>query len=272
MRWRGEADCPNVTANATDQEVAIQTFKLPPRSVSVHPGPNNGVVVCWRSPVKGTVRITGGVTRRRPAGRRRHCLGHRSPRMPATAANWRRATSPTAACRVRPGQGCRRADGDVTSNPGDGSICWCCPRRDYTCDTTTVDLTDRAARRLAVVEPGRRRGRPTCCRTARAIRTPTAAATPACGLSGTWPTAEGRQQGVNPALGRRGSSAAAGIDRAAVEAGGPEFPEGVHADRRRQPVPDQERRGREGAARRDARRAGAVGRRAGRAEEGGRRP
>ncbi len=66
--WRGEADCPNVVANGTDQEVSILTFKLPPKSVSVHPGPNNGVVVRWRSPVKGTVRITGGVTDADPQG------------------------------------------------------------------------------------------------------------------------------------------------------------------------------------------------------------
>ena len=77
--WRGEADCPNVVANSTDQEIAIQTFKLPPKSLSVHPGPNNGVVVGWRSPVKGTVRITGGVTDADPAVRRRHRLGHRPP-------------------------------------------------------------------------------------------------------------------------------------------------------------------------------------------------
>ncbi len=66
--WRGEADCPNVVANSTDREVAISTFKLPPKSVSVHPGPNNGVAVGWRSPVKGTVRITGGVTDADPQG------------------------------------------------------------------------------------------------------------------------------------------------------------------------------------------------------------
>ena len=53
--WRGEADCPNVSANANDREVVVSTFKLPPKSVAVHPGPNNGVAVGWPSPVKGTV-------------------------------------------------------------------------------------------------------------------------------------------------------------------------------------------------------------------------
>ena len=35
--------------------MAIVTFKLPPRSVAVHPGPSNGVAVAWRSPVTGMV-------------------------------------------------------------------------------------------------------------------------------------------------------------------------------------------------------------------------
>jgi hypothetical protein len=59
--WRGEPDCPSLTVNTTGREVAILTFKLPPRSVAVHPGPNNGVAVRWKSPITGTVRITGRV-------------------------------------------------------------------------------------------------------------------------------------------------------------------------------------------------------------------
>src|SRR5262249_43302609 len=59
--WKGEPDCPSLLVNSTDKEVAILTFKLPPKSVSVHPGPDNGVAVAWRSPVAGTVRIGGGV-------------------------------------------------------------------------------------------------------------------------------------------------------------------------------------------------------------------
>src|SRR5260370_14192301 len=59
--WRGEPDCPNALVNTTDKEVTLTTLKLPPKSVAVHPGPKNGVVVAWHSPFTGTVKITGGV-------------------------------------------------------------------------------------------------------------------------------------------------------------------------------------------------------------------
>jgi hypothetical protein len=57
--WKGEPDCPSATVNSTDKELKILTFTLPPRSISVHPGPTNGVVVAWQSPITGTVRIRG---------------------------------------------------------------------------------------------------------------------------------------------------------------------------------------------------------------------
>ena len=59
--WRGEPDCPNALINTTDKEASISTLKVPPKSVSVHPGPKNGVAVSWRSPMAGTIRISGGV-------------------------------------------------------------------------------------------------------------------------------------------------------------------------------------------------------------------
>jgi hypothetical protein len=66
--WRGEPDCPSVTINTTTNEVAILTFKLPPKSVSVHPGQASGVVVSWHSPIKGTVRIKGHLLDADPVG------------------------------------------------------------------------------------------------------------------------------------------------------------------------------------------------------------
>jgi hypothetical protein len=57
--WRGKPDCPSALVNTTGREVSILTFKLPPRSVAVHPGPDNGVAVAWSSPVSGRVRVRG---------------------------------------------------------------------------------------------------------------------------------------------------------------------------------------------------------------------
>ena len=66
--WRGDPDCPSLLANTTASEVTIVTFKLPPRSVAVHPGPSNGVAVAWRSPVSGTVQISGRLADADPVG------------------------------------------------------------------------------------------------------------------------------------------------------------------------------------------------------------
>src|SRR5258708_26253756 len=66
--WKGDPDCPSLTVNTNSQEEAILTFKLPPKSVSVHPGPSNGVAVAWESPIDGNVRITGKLIDADPAG------------------------------------------------------------------------------------------------------------------------------------------------------------------------------------------------------------
>jgi Protein of unknown function (DUF1553)/Protein of unknown function (DUF1549)/Planctomycete cytochrome C len=138
--WRGEADCPNVLANSTDQEVAIQTFKLPAKSVSVHPGPNNGVAVGWRSPIKGTVSLTGGVTdadpacgdgiawaidRRKAGGSRELASGDFANGGAQKFGQGKGATS----LRV------------IEVEPGESIDLMVLPKASHACDTTTVDLT-----------------------------------------------------------------------------------------------------------------------------------
>jgi hypothetical protein len=59
--WRAAAERPWWAYNTTDHDVPIETFLLPPHSVSVNPGVEGGAVG-WRSPVAGTVRITGRLT------------------------------------------------------------------------------------------------------------------------------------------------------------------------------------------------------------------
>jgi mono/diheme cytochrome c family protein len=55
------ADTPSATVNATDQELAFGTIKMPARTVAVHPSPNAGVGAGWRSPIAGKVRVKGHV-------------------------------------------------------------------------------------------------------------------------------------------------------------------------------------------------------------------
>ena len=66
--WRGMADCPNLLVNTNVEARALSTLTLPPRSVSVHPGPHSGVVVAWRSPITGCVRVSGRVQDADPNG------------------------------------------------------------------------------------------------------------------------------------------------------------------------------------------------------------
>src|SRR5262249_13935283 len=56
--WRTRAERPWWAVNTNPREIAIETFMLPPHSVSINPGTEGGAVV-WQSPVSGTVEITG---------------------------------------------------------------------------------------------------------------------------------------------------------------------------------------------------------------------
>ncbi len=237
---RGEADCPNVVANGTDQEVAIQTFKLPPKSLSVHPGPSNGVVVSWRSPVKGAVHISGGVTDadpvcgdgiawaidvRRASGRKELASGD----FPNGGAQKFDQGKGAASLTFRGCGGGRRrraggpAKGRLQLRHDDGG------------------LEHRACRRLEDLEPGRRRdGGPAARRQGQPARRPLREPRRVVVLGhGRQPkgTADRRpgHGGLGEGGGRRRS-----IGR---RAGGARFPEGIHANRRRKSFLDPKRRG-----------------------------
>ena len=59
--WRAAAERPWWAFNTTDRDVPIETFVLPPHSVSVNPGVEGGSVG-WKSPIAATVRINGRLT------------------------------------------------------------------------------------------------------------------------------------------------------------------------------------------------------------------
>ena len=138
--WRGEADCPNVVANSTDREVAILTFKLPPKSLSVHPGPNNGVAVRWRSPVKGTVRIAGGVTDADPRGGDGIAWAIDLRRLDGRRELASGEFPNGGAQKFDQGKGAAALT-TIEVEPGDGIDLLVLPKANYICDTTTVDYT-----------------------------------------------------------------------------------------------------------------------------------
>lgn len=56
--WRNK-DLPSMFSNASDKTVSFLTLEVPPRSVNVHPNPDEDVAVAWRSPMDGRVLIHG---------------------------------------------------------------------------------------------------------------------------------------------------------------------------------------------------------------------
>jgi hypothetical protein len=137
--WRGEPDCPNALINATDEELVILSFKVPPRGVTVHPGPSNGVAVTWQSPVAGTVRVRGRLADADPnggdgvawlidlrtAGGRRELAAGDLPN--GGEQNFQK------------GRGAAHLD-EVSVRPGDRIDLLVLPKVNYICDTTVVEL------------------------------------------------------------------------------------------------------------------------------------
>ena len=138
--WRGKEDCPNLIINTTDKEVAITTLKLPPKTVSIHPGPNNGVAVAWKSPITGNIRISGKVTDADNV-----CgdgiawvIEHQSASLKHDLASG--AFVNGGAQGFEQGAGAAQLN-SVPVQPGDMIFLVVLPKSDYSCDSTLVDFT-----------------------------------------------------------------------------------------------------------------------------------
>lgn len=59
--FKGSDDTPSLVVNTNTDARTLLTFTLPPKSVSIHPGPANGVAISWKSPITGVVKIRGSV-------------------------------------------------------------------------------------------------------------------------------------------------------------------------------------------------------------------
>ena len=184
------AERPWWAYNSTGHDVPIETFLLPPHSVSVNPGIEGGSVG-WKSPIAGTVRVTGRLTDARSPRRRRRRLGDRPRHPPGAARARRRACSPTEARSGSIRAGSPAAWKRSGSSPATSSSFRSRWRKgDAHYDITNVELTissrDRSAewdlaRDVGDGFPG---GQP-----ARATR----GDTPASGDSTTWPGATARR-------------------------------------------------------------------------------
>ncbi len=133
--WSGESNIPSATINTTDVALQIATFRLAPRSVSVHPSPTGGVGVAWRSPISGIVKVTGYVQDADSA-----C---------GNGVAWRLARQTSggetvlAKGEIDNGGGAKFGHEGLRfeTYPGESLLFAIEPRADYSCDTTTLDLT-----------------------------------------------------------------------------------------------------------------------------------
>ena len=132
--WSGAngADNPSVSVNATDQEVAFITLKMPARTVAVHPSPNAGVAAAWKSPITGKIRVSGRVEDADAIcgdgieWTLDHLSGGTLELARGAIANGAMGQVPDRAVHVK--------EGDVVQLV-------ILPKKEYTCDTTVLELT-----------------------------------------------------------------------------------------------------------------------------------
>ena len=134
--WKSQADCPSLTVNTTGEEIALLTFKLPPRSVSVHPGPSGGVAVSWTSPVSGRLTVSGLVADADAAG---------GDGVAWSLVQRSRVSRHEIARGEIANGGSHRLDAKslppIVVETGDRIDLQVLPKNGHTCDTTTVELT-----------------------------------------------------------------------------------------------------------------------------------
>jgi hypothetical protein len=137
--WQGEKPALSLTVNTTDKEIAFLTIKLPPRSVAVHPSPTGGVGVAWKSPISGPVRITGRVADADPVCgdgiewvvQQRTLAGNRelaSGAIPNGGAQ-----------KLSEGKNAAGLE-TVTVREGETVVLVVLPKKEYSCDTTVIEL------------------------------------------------------------------------------------------------------------------------------------
>jgi hypothetical protein len=131
--WRPKGtDNPSLVSNATGRPVAFGTIKLAADAVAVHPGPSVPVTAAWKSPCAGPVSISAALRDADPncgdgiEWELRH--GGQTLRR-GTMDNGGSVSIPATECKVK---------------PGELVLLIIRPRREYTCDTTEIELTIQA--------------------------------------------------------------------------------------------------------------------------------
>ncbi|MFO0915345.1 MAG: DUF1592 domain-containing protein [Pirellulales bacterium] len=131
--WSGP-DALGIMANSSDQHVRIPG-NMAPHSIAVHPSPTVKAVISWRSPVTGTVRISGTAQHAHPECGNGTAWSVELRRATARQTLAEGLTDRSKVIPIGPIEKIAVRDGDAISlivAPRD---------RDHSCDLTSVDLT-----------------------------------------------------------------------------------------------------------------------------------
>ena len=128
--WAGPKDPPWIGVNRNDRPISILTFTLPPKSVVLHPGPDEPAAVVWTSPIGGKVAVEGHVADSDGAcgDGAAWSLDRRKGQ------SW---TSLASGSYFNGGKSDVKAAG-IELSPGDALRLVVLPKAEYSCDTTTI--------------------------------------------------------------------------------------------------------------------------------------
>ncbi len=128
--WKNarDADTPNALASTNEATVEFGTIKMPPKSVAIHPSPGAGVAVAWRSPIAGAVRVRGRVVD--------------ADAVCGDGVDWTLSHAEVELARGAFGNGGSQAVPEKALDVRAGDLVQLAvlPKREYTCDTTMVEL------------------------------------------------------------------------------------------------------------------------------------
>jgi hypothetical protein len=136
MGW-GSASTPWFGGNLTEKEVSALGITIAPGKLAMHPGPDHNVVLGWRSPIQGKVKVRASVAHAQAGGDGiewsivRQSKDHRKSLMRGT----------TNGSGVYPIPADDAALSDIAVEPSDSIALSVGPKGSHTCDTTMVDLT-----------------------------------------------------------------------------------------------------------------------------------
>jgi mono/diheme cytochrome c family protein len=139
---RGATDMPSAVANTTGAELKYLSITQPARSLVVHPSPTEPARIAWRSPVAGTVTITGRLADADGTCGNgvRWTIERRTQRDSAILADGVLAHGQAVDIAI---------ETPIEVAPRDSLVLSVLPENDYSCDSTVVELHVRAIDRVA---------------------------------------------------------------------------------------------------------------------------